>query len=231
MKLKPLTKKYRRVLLYYAVGAVNTAVDFIIYYAMYYFTREVVLSQGIGYLSGVLCSFCMNRGITFRDRKAGNPGLQMLSFLLVNLFSFGAGLLCIGYLTKGIRISPLLAKLPVSFATSIINYFGYKVLVFRSRPNRGERHERHPSHPSDAAGRPHPNPPEPADRASHSAGHTPSPELPAPEPRELRLPIRPQRVPRPPEPPNPGKRNEPPATGKEGGKSGHDRRSAGSGGL
>ncbi|MDD4716126.1 MAG: GtrA family protein [Oscillospiraceae bacterium] len=133
MQYQKIIQKYRRVILYYLVGFVNTAADFLVYSLMLYLTRQAVLSQGIGYFSGLACSFYLNRGITFRDRQEGSAGRQLFSFLLINLISLSIGMLGISYLTKHIQISPLLAKLPVTFVTSIVNYLGYKLLVFRSR--------------------------------------------------------------------------------------------------
>ncbi|MDD4511425.1 MAG: GtrA family protein, partial [Oscillospiraceae bacterium] len=87
MKCKELLIRYKKIIIYYIIGVVNTLVDFGVYSVVFFFTKMPVPSQAVGYLSGVLCSFCLNRGITFRAEKGGSPLLQFLRFMLVNLVS------------------------------------------------------------------------------------------------------------------------------------------------
>lgn len=128
-----LFQKYKQFILYYIVGIINTVVDFGIYSGVYFFTTQSMVSQTAGYLAGVACSFCLNRGITFRAEKEGNLLVQMALFLLVNLVSLGASLGFIHLLTNFCGLNGYLAKVPTVLITSLINYFGYKLLVFRGK--------------------------------------------------------------------------------------------------
>lgn len=140
MKCKELLIRYKKIIIYYIIGVVNTLVDFGVYSGVFFFTKMPVPSQAVGYLSGVLCSFCLNRRITFRAEKGGSPLLQFLRFMLVNLVSLAVSLGSIHLLTDCLGINGYLAKIPISLITSLINYFGYKILVFKGEEKREEKH-------------------------------------------------------------------------------------------
>ena len=131
MKWKELLIHYKKIIIYYIIGIINTLVDFAVYSGVFFLTHMPVPSQATGYVSGILCSFCLNRGITFRAEKGGSPLLQFVRFILVNLVSLGISLGSIHLLTDCLGINGYLAKIPISFVTSLINYFGYKFLVFK----------------------------------------------------------------------------------------------------
>lgn len=141
MKCKEFLIKYKKIIIYYIIGIVNTLVDFAVYSAVLFFTKMPVPSQAAGYSIGVLCSFYLNRGITFRAEKGGSPLLQFLRFMLVNLVSLGISLGSIYLLTDCLGINGYLAKVPISLITSLINYFGYKILVFKGEKQEGTSHD------------------------------------------------------------------------------------------
>lgn len=134
---KAVFRKYKQFILYNIVGLINTLVDFGIYSAVYFFTMQSMVSQTAGYLAGVICSFCLNLGITFREEKSGSLLVQAASFLLVNLVSLGASLGLIHLLTSYLGLNGYLAKVPTMLITLLINYFGYKLLVFRGKGKEG----------------------------------------------------------------------------------------------
>jgi putative flippase GtrA len=131
--IKKIVKKFRRFITFGIVGCINTALD----YLVFIFCREVLIispaaSQAIGYCSGVLCSFILNHGFTFHDRAGRNEMFwrQFAGFICVNLASLGISTALITLLTDAGMLD-YLAKVLVTVVVMIINYFGYKRLVFK----------------------------------------------------------------------------------------------------
>ena len=135
--IKTLFLRFKRLIAFGIVGCVNTLVDFAVYSAMFGLLElEPWVSQIIGYAAGVVCSFILNHTIVFRDgtRKLNE---QMILFLLVNGISWALSTLLIGWLT-GEGLNAYIAKVLVTVVIMLINYFGYKLLVFRVKPKEGE---------------------------------------------------------------------------------------------
>ena len=129
--MKELILKYKQFILYAIVGVINTLVDLGVYSLVLFLSGIPTLSQIVGYASGILCSFCLNRGVTFKEENGGSPLLQFLRFLLVNGVTLGISVLGIRFLTEHWTMSGYLAKLPITVVTFVVNYLGYKILVFR----------------------------------------------------------------------------------------------------
>ncbi len=131
--MKELVKRYMRVLKFGAVGLVNTAVDFLVFSL----TSELAAlspaaAQSAGYGAGILCSFVLNHCFTFSDAKKENAAGQLMRFirfLLVNGLSWLLSAWLISLFT-GWGMWRYLAKLIVTGVTMVLNYFGYKILVF-----------------------------------------------------------------------------------------------------
>jgi len=130
--------KYSRVVKFGAVGAVNTLVDFLVFTLCSELGRlSPAQAQTAGYLSGIVCSFVLNRLVTFADAEkvAGAAAVgRVARFALVNLASWGASTAMIRALT-GAGVWKYAAKVVVTGAAMVINYFGYKILVFHIREN------------------------------------------------------------------------------------------------
>lgn len=112
-----------------AVGAGNTAVDFIVFFLLNMAGAPYLPAQVISYSAGVVNSYFCNRAWTFRvARKASLP--EAVSFILVNGLSLSAasGLLYILY-----DVSHLDLWLSKCFATGagmMVNFAGSRLWVF-----------------------------------------------------------------------------------------------------
>lgn len=139
--LKALFQKFRRLILFCITGCINTLVDFGVFTVcaeLLHFGAGV--SQAAGYVSGVVCSFLLNKNLTFRDGH-GKAGRQVLLFILVNAVSLGVSSFLISLLTAA-ELNKYLAKIIVTLVSMCINYFGYKHLVFQIRNHEEDsRHE------------------------------------------------------------------------------------------
>lgn len=132
--MKELLNKYLRVIKFGAVGCINTVVDFLVFMAASeLFAMSPVAAQSFGYFSGVACSYVLNHLVTFSDAKkesAAGEASRLVRFVLVNLASWGVSALLMHIFTE-MGMWKYLAKVFVIFVPMVINYFGYKILVFK----------------------------------------------------------------------------------------------------
>lgn len=138
--IRRLLEKYRRPILFAVVGCINTLVDF----GVFTFCAELLrfgagASQTAGYLAGIACSFLLNRNVTFRDGR-GSALYEALRYIVVNLLSLGVSTLLIWVFTNA-GLNKYIAKIAVTVITMLINYFGYKIFVFRIKDNKEDQRD------------------------------------------------------------------------------------------
>lgn len=130
--IKKLFFKFRQIISFCFVGCVNTLVDFLCFtVASAVLGLAPWLSQAVGYSCGIVCSFVLNRSLTFRDgtRKLRQ---QILLFLLVNVAALVLSSLFIQLLSES-GTNLYLAKILDTGLFTVINFFAYKYIVFRDR--------------------------------------------------------------------------------------------------
>lgn len=140
--IKKLLLRFKRFITYGIVGCINTVVDFLVFTLMNTLVGlSPAWSQAVGYMTGVCTSFILNRGITFRGGK-NKLRDQLIRFAAVNGLSLLASTQLIRFLTEQdfneLLANTTVAKIAVTFVVMIINYFGYKLLVFGVNNNGNE---------------------------------------------------------------------------------------------
>ena len=124
-----LFNKFKRQIAFGIIGCINTGVDFSIFMLMRYVAGVGLgMSQAAGYLSGVLTSFILNRTVTFKDGK-NRMWQQIMRFAIVNIVSYFVSTRLIEWIVLQ-GVGEIIAKILVTGVVMIINYFGYKILVF-----------------------------------------------------------------------------------------------------
>lgn len=124
--------KFLELIKFGIVGVLNTLVDFVIYTILVFlFNMLPSISQGISYSAGIVNSFILNRRWTFKQAKESNTKKQAMKFILVNGVSLAASSFVIGLLTTTLGFNVIIAKLIVTALTQVINYLGYKLIVFK----------------------------------------------------------------------------------------------------
>ncbi len=127
--------RFRSIVLFSFVGIINTLIDFGVHNLLIFLfgLRDLkiqVIYEAIAFLTANLVSFLMNSGVTFRAK--GN----YLSFFAVSLVAllmslsvfYATGHLFNAETVAGVNLIKL-AAVAVSF---VINYFGYRYIVFRN---------------------------------------------------------------------------------------------------
>ena len=136
--MKEKLRTHKRPIIYMIVGGINTAVDFMVFNLLYLFSPLApAICNVISYISGILCSFLLNRGVTFKDGANQKMPKQVLRFLVVNGLSLGIGTLGVHFLYLA-GLNATLAKGMITVLTAIINYFGYKLFVFEVKDDTKE---------------------------------------------------------------------------------------------
>ena len=121
-----------RVVRFGLVGVLNTAVDFLLYLALAGFL-PVLAANFLSTSCGMVTSFVLNRGFTFRS--SGPLNRQILLFLLVT----GTGLWVIQPLVLfGLAsFGAVQAKLAAIGVGMVWNFLLYNSFVFRREPAHG----------------------------------------------------------------------------------------------
>ncbi len=108
-------------------------VDFILYRLLMLVAVPVAIAKAIGFVSGTVYSFFMNRTFTFKHDSSNKE--QVVGFVFVYTFTMGMnlvmnelGLLIFGTGEIGINISFVIA----AFASAAVNFIGMKKFVFKS---------------------------------------------------------------------------------------------------
>ena len=135
---KKLFVRFRRAISFGAIGLINTGLDFLVFTI----SRSALgltpyVSQAAGYIAGTICSFILNRTITFRDWTRA-LALQIALFVFVNAVSFAVSTNLIELFTVW-GMNDYIAKGLVTGITMLINYFGYKKLVFKVTSSENQK--------------------------------------------------------------------------------------------
>lgn len=116
------------------VGVLNTLVD----YGVFVFSYNVIMGRnesldflaiGLGWCAGVVCSFICNSRWTFEQKKWS--GKKIVLFIILNGILYGfTWLSC--RLLGSLGIVEELAKLITLPFTTILNFLGNKLVIFRN---------------------------------------------------------------------------------------------------
>ncbi|MGN1095190.1 MAG: GtrA family protein [Eubacteriales bacterium] len=143
--------KFKEQITYLIVGALTTAVDWIIYTVFVLFVPSVggeflerispnILSYSIAWLSAVVFSYFASRLFVFKP-TGENMGRQFIKFLgsrfLTLVISILGDILLCGELAVINIGNPWIAKLIISVAVVILNYITSKWLVFTKKKAEG----------------------------------------------------------------------------------------------
>jgi len=135
MNFKKWKQEVIRLIKFNIVGAMNTAIDFIIFFlCLSLFKMVVVAAQIIAYSVGIINSYFMNRFWTFQIKKK-QTRKEFILFVVINLFSLILSIILIQYFSK-LLSSLLIAKLLVTVIVMVVNYLGQRFIIFKTIKKR-----------------------------------------------------------------------------------------------
>lgn len=125
--------KYRRLFKFGIVGVLNTLVDFVSFTILNTIGINYILCQVVGYSIGTLNSYVFNKNWTFK-RVESNKKIheEVIQFIIVNIFSLVITELGLILLVNNFKFNIYIAKACVIILAQIVNYFSYKLLVFKN---------------------------------------------------------------------------------------------------
>lgn len=127
-----MNKSFHRFLI---VGAVSTAVNYALFVMLFTTTAlSYLVASMIGYISGMLFGYVLNRSWTF---GADVPSTLHEIFLYAAVYAFSLALNTV-VLAGGVEVvglSPLIANIVAIGVSTCSNYIGLRFFVF-SRPTR-----------------------------------------------------------------------------------------------
>jgi putative flippase GtrA len=112
------------------VGLLNTALDFVLFSLLTWIGVYYILAQCVSYGVGMLNSYTLNKYWTFAQKGRLEPK-QAIRFLVLNLSSLLLSLLLLMLFKDSWGIAILAAKLLTTVITTLVNYAGNKLWVFR----------------------------------------------------------------------------------------------------
>lgn len=113
------------------VGVANTAVGYaIIFFVMYLVGASPEVSNFVGYFSGLLLSYVLNRHFTFKSiqRRSG----EFARFLVVFGIAYTANFLALLFFIRVILIDPGVSQILAGCVYIVASYLLNKYYVFRS---------------------------------------------------------------------------------------------------
>ena len=144
------------------VGVLNTLVDFAVFQTLNLLLGWVYAAQVLGYSAGVVNSYLLNSGWTFRAQRQRTLR-EIVLFLIVNLVSLGVslGVLWLCREAFGITDAWVAAWMPASLAgfvkgdtvckliatpcAIVVNFIGNRLFVFRGKADAAESGEQEKS--------------------------------------------------------------------------------------
>ena len=138
-KLAGLISKYRRFIIFCAIGGLNTAVDYAVFTLLYSFTAlDIGFDQAAAYTAGTVNSFIWNKGITFKKGATTGLAAQIIRFIIINGITLTVSIVLLKALAEGMGMNALVAKVIVTVVVMIMNYTGYKIVVFGVKDKEAE---------------------------------------------------------------------------------------------
>lgn len=133
-KIIELYNKYKSFIRFAIVGVINTLVTIAVNTVCNnVFHLHYKVSWVIAYAAGVTNSYIMNKLWTFESKGGSNSGKakEILQFVAVNLVSLAATTKGLEFFIQNMGINKNLAQFPTIVISQFINYFGYKLWVFK----------------------------------------------------------------------------------------------------
>ena len=140
-----ILKKHAEKIRFAIVGGANTALDFIILFALTFSGMDRIAANYVSTSAALIFSFFANKSFTFKD-KTGNARKQFILFIvitLIGLWIIQPIIIWIStnsleqYITNE-AITLFIAKLIATIASLIWNYLLYSRLVFKKTSSKEE---------------------------------------------------------------------------------------------
>ena len=125
----------KQLIRYLAAGSVNTLVTYLAVIMMIEILNiELLISNLIGYILGICCSYLLNRNYVFKGNAAKKRKSFPL-FILVFLIAYGTNISALLLLSNTIKLGIYLSQFLAMATYSIVFYWLCKEWVFKRNNN------------------------------------------------------------------------------------------------
>jgi putative flippase GtrA len=128
-----INKKFiNQLVKFLVVGGLCTVLNYTVFYLNYSVIQiNYVVASGIGYITGLILGYYLNRNWTFATEKSHNQKRrEFVIYITVYLISLVLSLLLVALLVDVLRFNPLLANVFAIGLSTITNFIGLKLVVF-----------------------------------------------------------------------------------------------------
>ncbi|WP_419174468.1 GtrA family protein [Desulfosediminicola sp.] len=121
------------------IGALNTIIHYLIFILLFRALGFAMITASvIGYFSGMINSFILNRRWTFQLSGPGY-GSEFIKFAAVNIVSLGINILFLQMLVSFFDILPEISQVMAIIVALSVNFSGNKYWTFQHKsPRRGD---------------------------------------------------------------------------------------------
>ncbi len=113
------------------IGIFGTAVNYGVFYTIYKFIGvNYTISSAIGFIAGVFAGFPFNKNWTFQSDK--NTRKVIIPYFTIYLMSLGISIALLNIQVKLLNINPLIANVVCICVTTVTNFIGTKLFVFKN---------------------------------------------------------------------------------------------------
>tara|TARA_Y100000768_G_scaffold381630_2_gene360634 strand:+ start:773 stop:1180 length:408 start_codon:yes stop_codon:yes gene_type:complete len=126
--------KNSKVLRFLFVGSSTVLIDFIVYSILYLIGINSKISKSLGFVSGTLYAYYMNKNITFKSDKKGIK--VFISFIILYIFSLFINVSInetLLHLTFFFNYKYLFSFFIATLVSAILNYTVMNLIIFKNK--------------------------------------------------------------------------------------------------
>ena len=113
-------------------GALASGINYAIFFGLLRFgSINYLISSAIGFFSGAILSFFMNRSWTFS--VIDDSGIRLFKSIILNLISLAANLLTIWFVSDILHVIPEISQVAAIVVSAATNFIGLKTWVFKQK--------------------------------------------------------------------------------------------------
>ena len=98
---------------------------------IYFLFVNYTFSFIIGFIAGTLFGFIFNKVWSFESKREYIKEIWV--YFIVYSVSLGIGMISLRFLVYTFNIVPVIANIPVLILTTLINFFGIKIIAFKNK--------------------------------------------------------------------------------------------------
>ncbi len=125
---KEISKQFMR---FCFVGIESAVLTFLVFIILFNFLLvNYIFAFAGGFIAGTFFGFIFNKIWSFKSKRESKKEVGL--YFLIYTISLIVGIFFIKFLVNSFELNPIIANIPVLALTTIINFFGTKIFVFKN---------------------------------------------------------------------------------------------------